>query len=113
MYFKCSNVPFSAAAWQGQRWPLALLLSTAPRRNPVPQGASPSRSGGIRADLRVSANAWSCSLTCALAQGGGPVLLRPPDPEECGHWQLLEGAKGRKTRLEFSHPPLQVWCLGS
>lgn len=44
-----------AAAWQGQRWPLALLLSTAPGGDPAPWGASPSRFPGIRDDLRVSA----------------------------------------------------------
>lgn len=113
MYFKCSNVPFGAAAWQGQRWPLALLLSTAPGGNPVPQGCLLQQIQGIGDDLRVSTNAWSCALPCAPAQGGGPVLLRAADPGGCGHWQLLEGAKGRKSQLEFSHAPLQVWWLGS
>lgn len=72
-------------------------------------------------DLSISANVWSRPLTGPLAQGCWSCLLSPPcqpglqgtRPWGRGDWQLLEGTKGRKTQLEFSHPPLRVWCLGS
>lgn len=57
----------------------------------------------------------STGVMVSLAAEGAPVRLgcRAQALGECGDWQLLEGTKGRKTQLEFSRPPLQVWCLGS
>lgn len=88
MYFKCSNVPFRAAAWQGQRWPLALLLPRAPGRDPVPWSVSPSRfHGRSRGSQRMV----------------GPVLsLVPP----CHRVLVPLGAQGAISDWAVGHQTL-------